>query len=209
MAKPPDKKTKQADFNKDTLDGFGSSGYIMDISKMQMIGIQYSWYGAGFIDWMLRGDDGNFIFYHRMRNSNVNTEAFMRTGNMPVRYEVSNYGPNDSLAADMDDSQTTVPLFDASFFPPNGGTVYVDNEMISYTGINGDTLTGCTRSAPMSNYAAGANRTYTAGPAAAHTQRTGVILISNTISVDNNDINFSIGGESGSYRINNAYESQH
>ena len=38
----------------------------------------------------------------------------MRTGNMPVRYEVSNYGPNDSLAADMDDSQTTVPLFDAS-----------------------------------------------------------------------------------------------
>ena len=58
-----DKKTKQADFNKDTLDGFGSSGYIMDISKMQMIGIQYSWYGAGFIDWMLRGDDGNFIFY--------------------------------------------------------------------------------------------------------------------------------------------------
>ena len=177
-----DKKTKQADFNKDTLDGFGSSGYIMDISKMQMIGIQYSWYGAGFIDWMLRGDDGNFIFYHRMRNSNVNTEAFMRTGNMPVRYEVSNYGPNDSLAADMDDSQTTVPLFDASFFPPNGGTVYVDNEMISYTGINGDTLTGCTRSAPMSNYAAGANRTYTAGTAAAHTQRTGVILISNTIS---------------------------
>ena len=177
-----DKKTKQADFNKDTLDGFGSSGYIMDISKMQMIGIQYSWYGAGFIDWMLRGDDGNFIFYHRMRNSNVNTEAFMRTGNMPVRYEVSNYGPNDSLAADMDDSQTTVPLFDASFFPPNGGTVYVDNEMISYTGVNGDTLTGCTRSAPMSNYAAGANRTYTAGTAAAHTQRTGVILISNTIS---------------------------
>ena len=54
--------------------------------------------------------------------------------------------------------------------------------MISYTGINGDTLTGCTRSAPMSNYAAGANRTYTAGTAAAHTQRTGVILISNTIS---------------------------
>ena len=63
-----DKKSKQADFNGDVLDGTGSSGYILDISKMQMIGIQYSWYGAGFIDWMLRGDDGNFIFYHRMRN---------------------------------------------------------------------------------------------------------------------------------------------
>ena len=182
LCKVEDKKTKQADFNKDTLDGLGSSGYIMDISKMQMIGIQYSWYGAGFIDWMLRGDDGNFIFYHRMRNSNINTEAYMRTGNMPVRYEVGNYGPNDRLAADITATQTTIPLIDASFFPPTGGTVYIDNEMIRFTGITGDTLTGCTRSAPMCNYAAGATRTYTAGPAATHTERTGVILISNTIS---------------------------
>lgn len=177
-----DKKSKQADFNGDVLDGTGSSGYILDISKMQMIGIQYSWYGAGFIDWMLRGDDGNFIFYHRMRNSNVNTEAFMRTGNMPVRYEVSNEGPNDRLAADMTDSQVTIPLEDASFFPGGGGTVIIDNEMIQYTGITGDTLTGCTRSAPLTNFAAGATRTYTAGVAATHTSRTGVILISNTIT---------------------------
>jgi len=177
-----DKKSKQADFNGDVLDGTGSSGYILDISKMQMIGIQYSWYGAGFIDWMLRGDDGNFIFYHRMRNSNVNTEAFMRTGNMPVRYEVSNEGPNDRLAADMTDSQATIPLEDASFFPGGGGTVIIDNEMIQYTGITGDTLTGCTRSAPLTNFAAGATRTYTAGVAATHTSRTGVILISNTIT---------------------------
>ena len=177
-----DKKSKQADFNGDVLDGTGSSGYILDISKMQMIGIQYSWYGAGFIDWMLRGDDGNFIFYHRMRNSNVNTEAFMRTGNMPVRYEVSNEGPNDRLGAAMDISQTTIPLEDASFFPPGGGTVMIDNEMIQYTGITGDTLTGCTRSAPLTNFAAGATRTYTAGVAATHTARTGVILISNTIT---------------------------
>ena len=176
-----DKKTKQADFNRDKLDGTGSSGYIMDISKMQMIGIQYSWYGAGFIDWMLRGDDGNFIFYHRMRNSNINTEAYMRTGNMPVRYEVTNEGPNDKLAADMTDAQTTIPLEDASFFPSTG-TVIIDNEMIQYTGVTGDTLTGCTRSAPLTNYAAGATRTYTAGVAATHTARTGVILISNTIT---------------------------
>ena len=54
--------------------------------------------------------------------------------------------------------------------------------MINYTGITGDTLTGATRAAPMSNYASGANRTYTAGEAAAHTAKTGVPLISNTIS---------------------------
>ena len=43
-----------------------------------MIGIEYSWYGAGFIDYMVRGADGNFVYAHRIRNSNVNTEAYMR-----------------------------------------------------------------------------------------------------------------------------------
>ena len=176
-----DKKTKQNEFNKDRIDGTGSSGYNIDVSKMQMMGIQYSWYGAGFIDYMLRGDDGNFIFFHRMRNSNINTEAFMRTGNMPVRYEITNEGPNGKLAADIDYAQTTIPLVDAKYFP-SAGTIMIDGEMINYTGITGDTLIGATRSAPMSNYASGANRTYTAGVAEAHTAKTGVPLISNTIS---------------------------
>jgi len=176
-----DKKTKQDEFNRDKLDGKGSSGYIVDVSKMQMMGIQYSWYGAGFIDWMLRGDNGEFAFFHRMRNSNINTEAFMRTGNMPVRYEITNEGPNGKLAKDIDDNQTSIPLTDAKYFP-SSGTVYIDGEMIGFTGVVGDTLTGCTRAAPMSNYASGANRTYTAGIAESHTAKTGVPLISNTIS---------------------------
>ena len=89
---------------------------------------------------MLRCDDGNFIFFHRMRNSNINTEAFMRTGNMPVRYEITNEGPSGKLAADVDYAQTTIPLVDAKYFPL-AGTVYIDSEMINYTGVNGDTLT--------------------------------------------------------------------
>ena len=177
-----DKKTEQEDFNLDRMDGTGPSGYNLDISKMQMVGIQYSWYGAGFIDYMLRGADGNFVFCHRMRNSNVNTEAFMRTGNMPVRYEITNEGPNGKLAEDISDSSTTIPLQDASFFPPEGGTVYIDAEMIRFTGIDGKNLTGLTRSSSMTNFAAGATRTYTGGPAAAHTRNTGVVLVSNTAS---------------------------
>ena len=178
-----DKKVKQRDFNLDTLDGTGPSGYEIDVAKMQMIGIQYSWYGAGFIDFMLRGQDGNFIFAHRMRNSNVNTEAFMRSGNLPVRYEVTNEGPPGKLAAAMDDSQTTMTLIDTSFFPTNG-YVYVDNEIISFTGKDDSTnqLTGLERSATFQNFQAGATRSYTAGDAATHDDRTGVILISQTIT---------------------------
>jgi hypothetical protein len=178
-----DKKTKQENFNLDRLDGTGPSGYDLDVAKMQMIGIQYSWYGAGFIDFMLRGQDGNFIFAHRMRNSNINTEAFMRSGNLPVRYEVTNEGPPGRLAEDMDDTQTTMVLEDSSFFPTSG-TVYVNNEIITFTGNNEatNTLTGCSRAAAFENFQAGATRQYTAGAATSHSARTGIILISQTIT---------------------------
>lgn len=178
-----DKKVKQEDFNLDTVDGNGPSGYNFDYAKMQMIGIQYSWYGAGFIDFMCRGADGNFVFVHRMRNSNVNTEAFMRSGNLPVRYEVSNEGPSGKLIQAMDDSQTTAVLEDSSFFP-NTGTIYIDNEIMRYTGNNKvtNTLTGITRGSTLSNFQAGAARSYSAGSAASHDARTGVVLISQTIT---------------------------
>jgi len=176
-----DKKVKQSEFNLDRLDGTGPSGYDIDIAKMQMIGIQYSWYGAGFIDFMLRGSNGNFVFAHRMRNSNVNTEAFMRSGNLPVRYEVTNEGPSGKLASAMDTSQTTLTLEDGSFFP-TAGTLYIDNEIITFTARSGNTLSGLTRGATFVNFQAGSQRSYTAGTAATHTDRTGVILISQTIT---------------------------
>ena len=172
----------QSEFNMDRIDGTGPSGYNVDVTKMQMIGIQWSWYGAGFIDYMARGSDGNFIFVHRIRNSNVNTEAYMRTGNMPVRYEVLNEGPPGKLAKSITASQTTVQLVDASKFPHDAGTIMIDNELISFTGKTGNTLTGCTRSAPLVNFVGGAQRTFRAGNAATHEYNTGVVLVSNTIS---------------------------
>ena len=131
---------------------------------------------------MARGNKGDFVFAHRMRNSNINTEAFMRTGNQPVRYEVTNEGPNGRLELDMTTVQTTVPLVDASFFPDNGGTLFIDNEIITYTGKTGDTLTGCTRAATLTNFNAGSTRNYTGGSATQHFRNTGVVLISNTAS---------------------------
>jgi hypothetical protein len=178
-----DKKVKQSDFNLDRMDGTGPSGYDFDHAKMQMIGIQYSWYGAGFIDFMVRGADGNFVFAHRMRNSNVNTEAFMRSGNLPVRYEVTNEGPLAKLVEDVNATQTTIPLDDSSFFPDTG-TIYIDNEIIRFTGNDksANTLTGATRGSTLENFQAGAVRAYSAGVAATHSEDTGVVLVSNTIT---------------------------
>ena len=171
----------QNDWNLDPLNGSGPSGYNIDVTKMQMIGMQWTWYGAGFIDFMLRGPDGNYTFCHRFRNSNVNSEAYMRTGNQPVRYEVINEGARDQLSANINASVTTIPLNNSYWFP-NAGTVMIDNELIRYTGNTGNSLTGCTRGATMTQFVAGSNRTFSGGAATTHTARAGVILVSNTVT---------------------------
>ena len=56
---------------------------------MQMFYMDYSWYGAGFIRWGFRATDGNVIYVHKVPNNNFNTEAYMRSGNLPARYEVN------------------------------------------------------------------------------------------------------------------------
>lgn len=168
-------------WNQDTLDGNGNSGYILDVTKMQMIGMQWTWYGAGFIDFMLRGPDGNYVFAHRFRNSNVNYEAYMRTGNQPVRYEVINEGSRDKLVAPALSTDTTLTLSNTYYFPPSG-TVYIDGELITYTNNQNNQLLNCVRSASITQFVAGSTRNFTAGPAAAYSANAGVVLVSNTIT---------------------------
>lgn len=169
----------QSQWNLDRGDGTGPSGYEIQINRMQMIGFQYTWYGAGFIDWMLRGPNGNYLFVHRLKHNNRNTEAYMRSGNLPVRYEVINEGPRSKLTSEITSSQNTIPLEDASLYPTTG-SIYLDNEIVNYTGKSGNTLTGVTRAATFSNFSGGSQRTYSAGTAATHNRGTGAILISNT-----------------------------
>jgi len=176
-------RIKQSDFNIDKLDGTGPSGYVFNPSKMQMMGLQYTWYGAGFIDYMVRGADGNWVYAHRIKNNNVNTEAHMRSGNLPIRYSIDNDGSPATtyLSAAVDSSVTTLPINDTTYFP-TAGTIYVDNEMISYTGKTSTSFTGCTRSASLTQWVSGSFRTATAGAAASHNSGTGIILVSNTCS---------------------------
>ena len=176
-------RVPQSQFNIDRLDGTGPSGFTVDLGKMQMVGLQYTWYGAGFIDFMMRGADGNWVYAHRIKNNNINTEAYMRSGNLPVRYSIENEGAVSSLTASMTNSQNTVPVADLTYFPSEG-TVYIDNELISYTGKSATSgagnLTGATRAATLTTYFAGNSTAGTAGAAATHSSGVGVILVSNT-----------------------------
>jgi hypothetical protein len=144
-----DTKISQSQFNIDKLDGTGPSGYNIDLSKMQMWYIDYSWYGAGYVRWGVRGTDGNVIYVHKLPNNNINNEAYMRSGNIPARYESSTVPMFTYLTASTTGSDTTINVADTSKFP-SAGTVVIRNstvghEYINYTGKTATAFTGVTR----------------------------------------------------------------
>jgi len=176
-----DTRYPQEDFNHDRLDGTGDSGFTFNVNKMQMLAIQYSWYGAGFADFMIRGINGNFVTAHRIKNNNVNDEAYMRSGNLPARYEIVNDTPRTFTVAAANATVNAISVSNTYTFP-SSGTLYIDNEMLSYTGKTANTFTGLTRAASLTQYAGGSGRTFTAGAAASHANNSGVQLISCTCS---------------------------
>jgi hypothetical protein len=180
--KVKDLRTPQNLFNRDALDGSGSSGFKFDASKMQMLGLQYTWYGAGFVDFMMRGVDGNWVYAHRIKNNNVNDEAYMRTGNMPVRYEIVNEtgAAATTLVAHMNPTDTAITVSDATTFFPPSGTLIIDNEQVSYSAKTTNGFTGLTRAAPLNYNVNDIARTFTGAASSNHSTTTSVNLLSVT-----------------------------
>ena len=197
ISKIIDIKVPQNKFNYDKIDGKGPSGYNIDVNKMQMYAIQYSWYGAGFIDFMIRGPLGEFIVVHRFSNNNVNTEAYMRSGNLPTRYEVSNFTSVGKLASATGIGTTSLNLRDVSTFPTpaqgkqnyllinstNNGVSY--DEIMSYTGVSTatNTLTGITTTANFNLFLSGQTRNFSGVSSSQnHPEGSSVILLNTTCS---------------------------
>lgn len=146
-AKTIDYRIPQSQWNIDRADGTGSSGFNLDLAKMQMFYLDYSWYGAGFIRWGFRGSDGNIIYCHKLINNNVNYEAYMRSGNLPARYETNTFARRTKLGSTLTAGDTSMNVVDASSFP-TAGTLWVSgaglSEFINYNGITNNAPTGYT-----------------------------------------------------------------
>jgi hypothetical protein len=80
----------QSDWNMDKCDGTGPSGYDLNLTKIQMAYIDYSWYGAGKIRFGFKDTYGKVIYVHQFIHNNRLEEAYMRSGNIPCRYEIYN-----------------------------------------------------------------------------------------------------------------------
>ena len=157
-----DVRIPQSQFNIDKCDGTGPSGYNIDLTRMQMWYIDYSWYGAGFIRYGVRGTNGLITYVHQIQNNNRQFEAFMRSGNMAAHYEVSGIPPlsfltaplsnvGTTLSAAITGLQTTIPVAETNVFNPSGGVAAIGSpvEYIFYgstsTASGAGNLINCVR----------------------------------------------------------------
>jgi hypothetical protein len=149
VSKTIDKKIPQSQWNLDTMDGDGPSGYNLDLTKMQMFYIDYSWYGAGFIRFGLRGVDGIVTYCHKIINNNLNSEAYMRSGNLPARYESNTFQKNTTITQNIEEGDLTIYVRSTEGFDPDGGTLLIRGgdafEYVNYTGKTSTAFTGLTR----------------------------------------------------------------
>ena len=93
-----DSRIPQSGFNVDKGDGTGNSGFQLDINKILMYYIDYAWYGAGTIRFGVKDQTGEIIYLHKFVHGNNKIEAYFRTGNLPLRYEVVNGSTSPSFA---------------------------------------------------------------------------------------------------------------
>jgi hypothetical protein len=140
----------------DKCDGTGASGYNIDLTRMQMFYIDYSWYGAGTVRYGFRATNGQVTYVTQIQHNNRQFEAYMRSGNMAAHYESNGQSAvtylTSSLAASGSTTTTAAIAVDALSIPltattgfNNAGVVLIGSEYVSYSGISGTTLVGCVR----------------------------------------------------------------
>ena len=183
-----ERRVPQSQFNLDRIDGTGPSGYVLNSSKMQMLLIQYTWYGAGFVEYGVRGPSGNYIMCHRIQNNNVNDEAYMRSGNLPVRYSASNDGTTAKLAIAANATATSITISDGTQFPVASVSypffVQIENEVVKVSShtAGSNQLNNLTRAATFSLWQDGQARSFSMGSAASHSANVGVSVLDSTSS---------------------------
>ena len=79
----------QADWNGDPFNGTGASGRNLDISKANILWMDFEWLGVGNVRTGFYVD-GKPVIAHTFHNDNINTTTYMTTACLPIRYELEN-----------------------------------------------------------------------------------------------------------------------
>ena len=82
-------RISQANWNIDTLEGDGVSGYTLDLEKAQILWSDFEWLGVGSVrvGFVI---NGQFIPVHIFHHANEVTTTYITTATLPIRYEITN-----------------------------------------------------------------------------------------------------------------------
>lgn len=149
ITKTIDTKTPQASWSIDPCDGTGPTGINLDIHKIQMVYIDYSWYGAGKVRYGIKDKLGEVRYVHEYIHNNNFTEAYLRSGNLPGRYEVATIGVPTYVPALM--HWGTSIIMDGRFDDDKAYLFTAAGIQLTYSGADQTTFTAATNSATLVN----------------------------------------------------------
>jgi hypothetical protein len=152
-SKTIDDKVAQQNFSFDPCDGTGPNGYLLDLTRIQMVYIDYSWYGAGKARFGFKDANGEVFYCHEFVHNNKKNEAYFRSGNLPARYEIENNGV-PVFAPSLAHWGSTVQM-DGRFEDDDAYLFTGSSSLLSFSGqsvvIGGATTTGTTYTYVNSN----------------------------------------------------------
>jgi hypothetical protein len=93
------RRVEQSAWNGDKLDGTGASGLTLDLTKPQILWMDFEWLGVGNVrcGFII---NGLYIVCHTYQTSNVyGSSVYMTTATLPVRYEITNTGTTASSSS--------------------------------------------------------------------------------------------------------------
>lgn len=139
LTKTVDTRTPQTEWNIDKCDGTGRSGFVLDLTKIQMAYADYSWYGAGKIRYGFKDQNGEVVYVHEYKHNNRLGESYFRSGNLPGRYEIEN-GPQANAAPTLFHFGTSI-IMDGTFDDDKAYLFTGNSAPFAYTNGTSDTFT--------------------------------------------------------------------
>lgn len=88
---PVDNPINQSAWNLDKLDGTGPSGLTLDPAMAQIFCFDMQWLGVGRVRFGFV-IDGHMIYCHEFNHANLLANVYMKTANLPIRYDIHNVG---------------------------------------------------------------------------------------------------------------------
>jgi hypothetical protein len=84
-----EERISRSNWNQDQLDGNGPSGITANPTAIQMLVIEYEWYGAGQVDFkFVIANNAHSV--HQVDHANIHDHTWASTAALPVRYELTN-----------------------------------------------------------------------------------------------------------------------